>query len=100
MLEFSIIPLDKGESFSDSLVPLMDIIDRSGLPYRLNPMGTVLEGEYDSVMNVVRDCFMALQNTSRRISLSIKIDYRQDEKSRLDSKISIIEKKLGRSLQK
>ena len=29
----------------------LDIIDKSGVDYRLNPMGTVLEGEWDEVFS-------------------------------------------------
>jgi len=42
------------------------------VPYRLNPMGTVLEGDYDEVMKVVRECFLELKKDCRRISVSIR----------------------------
>ena len=44
MIEFSMYPLDKGESLSPYVARILDVIDRSGVTYRLNPMGTVLEG--------------------------------------------------------
>ena len=57
LLEFSMTPLDKGESVSQYVSRSLEIIDTSGVDYRLNPMGTVLEGEWDEVMGVVRQCF-------------------------------------------
>ena len=44
LLEFSMSPLGKGESVSKYVARSLDIIDKSGVDYRLNPMGTVLEG--------------------------------------------------------
>ena len=52
LLEFSMSPLGKGESVSKYVSRSLDIIDKSGVDYRLNPMGTVLEGEWDEVMAV------------------------------------------------
>ena len=49
LLEFSMSPLGKGESVSEYVSRSLDIIDKSGVEYRLNPMGTVLEGEWDEV---------------------------------------------------
>ena len=43
----------------------LEIIDDSGLPYRLGPMGTCLEGEYDEVMAVVHRCFERMQRGLR-----------------------------------
>jgi len=37
-------PLGKGESVGKYVARSLDIIDKSGVDYRLNPMGTVLEG--------------------------------------------------------
>ena len=60
LLEFSIFPLDKGESVSPYVARCLDIVDRSGISYRSHAMGTVLEGGYEEVMDVVRQCFEAL----------------------------------------
>ena len=100
LLEFSMTPLDKGESVSKQVSRSLDIIDKSGLPYRLNPMGTVLEGSLDDVLKVVRECHELMASDCGRISTSIKIDYRKGKSGRLESKIKSVEKKLGRSLSK
>ena len=99
LLEFSMSPLDKGESLGPYVARVLDVVVRSGLPYRLNPMGTVMEGDYDEVMDVVRQCFLELQKDCKRISVSIKIDYRQGNESRLQSKIERIEGILGKDIK-
>lgn len=99
LLEFSMTPLDKGESVSEYVARSLDIIDKSGLPYRLNPMGTVIEGEFDQVMGVVRQCFERMSLDCNRISTTIKIDYRKGKSGRLDSKIESVKKRLGRDIK-
>ena len=98
LLQFSMTPLDKGESVSKEVSRSIEIIDQSGLPYRLNPMGTVMEGEWDEVMAVVKDCFDKMQEDCNRISCSIKIDYRKNKKNRIQGKIDSIKAKLGKSI--
>jgi uncharacterized protein (TIGR00106 family) len=100
LLEFSMTPLDKGESVGDYVSRSLKIIDDSGVDYRLNPMGTVLEGEWDEVMAVVKQCYDKMSADCRRITCSIKIDYRDGPKGRLESKIASIEAKLGKSVKK
>ncbi len=98
LLEFSMSPFDKGESVSAYVARSLDIIDKSGLPYRLTPMGTILEGEWDEVMKVVTACFERMREDCTRVSTSIRIDYRAGKGGRLKSKIESIEEKLGRKL--
>ena len=98
LLEFAMTPLDKGESVSDYVARSLDIIDKSGLPYKMGPMGTCVEGEWDEVMTVVKDCMTRMQSDCNRISLSMKVDYRKDKTNRLQGKVKSIENKLGRSV--
>ena len=98
LLEFSMPPFDKGDSLSRYVARSLDIIDKSGLPYQLTSMGTVVEGEWDEVMALVTACHQAMSRDCNRISTSIKIDYRAGKSGRLKSKIRSIESKLGRTL--
>jgi uncharacterized protein (TIGR00106 family) len=99
LLEFSMSPLGKGESVGKYVSRSLDIIDRSGLDYRLNPMGTVLEGDWDQVFGVVKRCFEAMKKDCNRISVSVKVDYRKGHRGRLNSKTASIQKRLKRKLK-
>jgi len=99
LLEFSMSPLGKGESVGQYVARSLDIIDRSGVPYRLNPMGTVLEGEFDEVMRVVRECFEAMSADCDRITCTIKMDWRRGAQGRLEGKVRSVEERLGRPLR-
>ena len=98
LLEFAMAPAGKGESVSEYVARILDVIDRSGVRYQLTPMGTILEGDWSEVMGVVTACFQALQTDCARIGMNLKIDYRAGPESRLTSKIEAIEQRLGRKL--
>ena len=76
LLEFSMAPHGEGESLSAYVARILDVIDRSGVPYQLTPMGTILEGEWDAVIAVVTACFRELERDCTRIGLNLKVDYR------------------------
>ena len=99
LLEFSMSPMDKGESVSDYVSRSLKIISESGIDYRLNPMGTVLEGEWDEVIGVVKQCYEKMRSDCKRITCAIKIDYRAGKKDRLESKMASVEEKLGKKLR-
>ena len=99
LMEFSMIPLDKGASFSPYVAGTLTIVDESGLDYRLNPMGTVVEGEWDELLDLLTKCFRNLEKQSDRISLQVKFDCRKGVSGALEKKIKSVEKKAKRPLK-
>ncbi len=100
LAEFAVFPVSSGESLSGAVAEILDIIDRSGLPYRLTPMATVVEGEWDEVLELVKQCHLACRSKHRRVSTRIHIDDREGGAGRLEGKIASVEEKLGRELKK
>ncbi len=99
LMEFSMIPLDKGSSFTEYVARILTLVDQSGLEYRLNPMGTVVEGEWADLLALLTLCFQALEKDSQRISLQVKFDYRKGSESRIESKVKSVQDKVGRTLK-
>jgi len=99
LLEFSMSPLGKGESVGKYVARSLAIVEKSGVDYRLNPMGTVLEGEWDEVIGVVTQCYERMRKDCGRISCSIKVDARKGAKGRLSGKVMSVEKRLGKKLK-
>ena len=99
LLEFAMSPTGEGESLSRHVARILDIVDRSGVRYQLTAMGTILEGDWDEVMQVVGDCFRALQADCPRIGMNLKMDWREGTDSRLQSKVDAVEQQLGRRLR-
>jgi len=99
LLEFSIAPLEQGASVSSYVARSLAIIEASRLDYRLHAMGTIVEGELDQVLEVLKKCFDALAVDCDRITCSAKLDYRRGYAGRLDAKVVSVEDKLGHKLK-
>ena len=100
LIEFSIVPVGSGSSIGDRLAEVLNIVDQSGLPYKLNPMGTVVEGEWDDLMRLVKKCHKAVMKNEERAVTTISIDDRKGKPNRLEGKVKSIEKRLGKTLKK
>lgn len=100
LLEFSIVPLGKGEGVGDIVAMVIERVVKSGLPYRCNPMGTVIEGEWEEVMELVKDCHKEVLKTAPRVLTRISIDDRPGRKDMITGKIRSVEERLGRKLEK
>lgn len=98
LLEFSMSPLEKGQSVSKYVARSLEIIEQSGLDYQLHAMGTIVEGEADEVLAVLQRCLTAMSADCDRITCTAKLDYRKGYSGRLKSKVASVEEKLGRKL--
>ncbi len=99
LLQFSTFPTDKGESVSKYVAEVIKIVKESGLPHHTSAMSTVIEGEWDEVMDVVKKCHQALRKHSRRVYTTIAIDDREGRKNALTEKIKSLEEKLGEKIE-
>ena len=100
LIEFSIVPVGAGSSIGGQLADVLRIVDASGLPYKLNPMGTVIEGQWDEVMKIVRECHDAVMKQSDRAITTISIDDRPGKPNRIEEKVKSIEKRIGKEMKK
>jgi uncharacterized protein (TIGR00106 family) len=94
IVDFSIFPLDKGESLSAYVARSIRIIQESGLPYEFRAMGTSIEGEWEEVMAVVNRCFAAMRQDCNRVILNLKADARKGPAGRLQRKVESVKEKL------
>ena len=94
IVDFAIFPMDKGESLSPYVARAIKVINESGLPHKLHPMGSCIEGEWEEVMAVVNKCFEVLKPDCNRININFKADYRKSEPGRMERKIASVESKL------
>ena len=94
LIDFSIFPVDKGESVSAYVARAVKRIKESGLSYKLGPMGTAIEGEWGEVMALVKGCVDEMTKDCHRVYFTIKADYRKGSAGRIESKVKSIEKKL------
>jgi len=98
LVEFSMSPIDKGESVGDYVARCLEVVEASGVPYQLHAMGTTLEGDWSECMAVIEQCYERLRPDCDRISCSIKVDARIGDEGRLREKVRSVERRLGHKL--
>jgi uncharacterized protein (TIGR00106 family) len=100
LIEFSIVPIGASSSVGAKVAEVLDLVDSSGLSYKLTPMGTIVEGEWDELLRLVKKCHMKTMEHEERVLTRITIDDRKGKTGNIDRKVRSIEKRLGRSLKK
>ncbi len=98
LVEFNIIPLGKDTQISDEVAEVLRIVDSSGLNYQFTPSGTCIEGEWDEVMALVKQCHDRVRDHSPHIFTMIKIEDEQGSQTQLLSNVRSVEKKVGKPL--
>ncbi len=73
LAELSIIPVGEGTHSSEQIAIALKFVDASGLLYQLTPSGTCIEGEWDQVMSVIRQCHERVRSISPHVITLIKI---------------------------
>ena len=103
LAELEIIPIGTNTaSLSALLAEVAKLIDQSGLDYRVGPMGTVVEGEWDRIMTLAKQCHEAMLASTSRVMTTIRIDDRTDKPGagRISQKVQSLEAKAGKPLRK
>jgi uncharacterized protein (TIGR00106 family) len=98
LLEFAMFPTDKtGDSASESVSKIIDMINKSGVTYKLTAMGTIIETEtIEEALDIVNRSYKVLEPFSKRVYSTITLDIRKEKPDRLNQKIESIESKIGK----
>jgi len=98
MLIFSVTPFGVGEHLSDQVARAVKIVAESGLPYQVTPMGTIIEGEWEPVMDIVNQCRLAILEECPRVAIKCWIDDKQGATDTMRYKTQVLQDKLGMPL--
>src|SRR3989337_701961 len=72
------------------------ILRESGLTHQLTAMGTIVEGDLDAILPVVRRMHEApFAEGARGVSTLIKVDDRRDKDHTIEGKVRSVREKLG-----
>jgi len=91
---FSITPLGVGDSVGEQVAEAVRLVRASGLPNETNAMFTNVEGEWDAVMSLLKDCVMKVAEAAPRVSVVLKLDYRPGHDDALRHKVESVESHL------
>lgn len=98
LLEFAMFPTDKsGDSASESVSKIINMINKGGISYKLTAMGTIVETEtLEEALDIVNQSYQVLEPFSNRVYSTITIDIRKGKSNRLIQKIESIESRIGK----
>jgi uncharacterized protein (TIGR00106 family) len=86
-----------GSSVSAQVSKIIDAIDKSGVPYQLTAMGTIIEASsMKEALSIVELAYEQLD--CNRVYSALKFDIRKNCQNRLKTKIKSVEDKLGRAV--
>jgi uncharacterized protein (TIGR00106 family) len=93
----SITPIGAGTSVSKYVAGVERILRASGLESQLTAMGTIIEGDLDAILKVVRQMHEhPFGQGAARVSTFIKIDDRRDKEHTIAGKMRSVEEKLAK----
>lgn len=98
ILAFSVAPTETPNNkaeMADVVAEAIRVVRESGLPNETNAMFTLIEGEWDEVMAVVKKAADAVLAVSPRASLVIKADIRPGYTGQLQQKVASVERVLA-----
>jgi len=95
LVELSIVPLTGSSHLSDEIAQIVNIIEDSGLPYQLTPTGTCIEGEWDEVMDTVRQCHEYARSEASHVITTVKIDDDEEQAGKLEGNVRSVREKIG-----
>ncbi|QOG12279.1 MTH1187 family thiamine-binding protein [Arcobacter sp. FWKO B] len=97
LLEFSMFPTDVGESKSEYVSKVVEHVRKSGYPYQLTPMATIVEAQsIEEALELVKECYYILEQSGcNRIYSVLKFDIRKNQQNRMKSKIESVVTKIG-----
>ena len=95
--EITVVPLGTGSpSLSKYVVECARVLDESGVNHTLTPMGSVIEGTLDEILEVIRKVHsVPFTQGAQRVSTRIVIDERRDKDVTGKDKIDSVQRKLA-----
>lgn len=100
MVDVTIIPIGTGNTGISAYVAACGRLLKEfpDIQYRVNPMTTTLEGELDRILEMVRRMHEApFREGAYRVSTTIRIDDRRDQRNTMEGKINAVRDKAGLS---
>jgi len=93
LVAFSLAPAvtDADGGVAEAVAEVVRVVRASGLPHETNAMFTNVEGEWDEVMALVKQCVDVLTAQSPRVSLVLKADIRPGHSGQLTTKVERVE---------
>ncbi|MGE0859102.1 MAG: MTH1187 family thiamine-binding protein [Gammaproteobacteria bacterium] len=95
MIDLCVVPFGVGLSVSPYVAECERLIQAAGLSSQLHPYGTVIEGEWDTVFAVVKQCHERMHEMGApRVFTTLKVGTRTDREQSMQDKVDSVLAKL------
>lgn len=95
MVDLCVVPIGVGVSVSEYIAECERLIEGAGLESELHPYGTVIQGDWDAVFHVVKQCHERVHEMGvPRVFTTLKVGTRTDRTQTMADKVDSVRRKL------
>ncbi|MEE2982993.1 MAG: MTH1187 family thiamine-binding protein [Pseudomonadota bacterium] len=95
MVDLCVVPIGVGVSVSEYIAECERLIEGAGLESELHPYGTVIQGDWDAVFRVVKQCHERVHEMGvPRVFTTLKVGTRTDRTQTMADKVDSVRRKL------
>ena len=85
-----------GTSLSSYVAAIHKVLEKTELNYQLTPMSTIIEGDLDEIIKIIREMQETLFDMGvGRVNTNIRIDDRRDKAASMAQKLKSVKEKLN-----
>lgn len=95
LFSLSMFPVGATDSLEEPVSRVVEEIDRAGLTYQTTGMSTVIEGEWDEVLPVIRAAHEKLRREYDRVYMTLAVDDHPGSEGRITGAVEDVERRLG-----
>ncbi len=98
VVQVSVVPVGTpSASISKHVARCLDVLESTGLKFRLTPMATIIEGNLGDIMDaIVQMHESAFGEEVVRVLTTIAVDDRRDKPLTMDGKLEAVRKRRGK----
>lgn len=94
IVSFTLVPIGVGVSVSPYIAALEKVLEESGLNYEVNSNSTNIEGDWDEVFSVIKQCHKVAHGDGvSRIHTTIQVGTRTDREQKMADKLESVVKR-------
>jgi uncharacterized protein (TIGR00106 family) len=97
IVQFSVNPMDS-EHISEDIGKITAYLDKVGLDYDVGPIGTSIQGEWDTIMPVIQKCHQMIIRDHARVLTTITIDDHKYKEHSLETSVASVTEPVSISL--
>jgi uncharacterized protein (TIGR00106 family) len=97
LADLTIIPVSGDTHTSGVLADVLKAIEASGLDYKLTPSTTCIEGTWDELTAIAKECHQIARRTSSHVVTMLRIEDDESSDQKIRMNVESVEQQAGRA---